>query len=42
MSDGATQEEALKNLRDAMEAWLEEARALGRDIPTPKPIAISA
>jgi antitoxin HicB len=35
MSDGDTQEEAIANLRDAIEAWTEEARALGREIPQP-------
>jgi antitoxin HicB len=42
MSDGETQEQALANLRDAMEAWLEEASALGREIPDPKPFAMTA
>jgi antitoxin HicB len=37
MSDGATQEEAISNLRDAMAAWVEEAEAIGRDIPPPVP-----
>lgn len=35
MSDGETQEAAIKNLRDAMQAWFDEARTLGRDIPKP-------
>ena len=35
MSDGETPEEALENVRDAIEQWLSEARALGRAIPTP-------
>ena len=34
-SDGETQEEALANVRDAVEAWIEEARALGRPVPAP-------
>jgi predicted RNase H-like HicB family nuclease len=34
-SDGGTPEEALANVRDAVEAWIEEARALGRSVPTP-------
>jgi antitoxin HicB len=42
MSDGATQEEAIENLRDAIEAWLDEARALGREIPDPKSFAMTA
>ena len=35
VSDGDTPEEALANVRDAMSAWIEEARALGRAVPTP-------
>jgi predicted RNase H-like HicB family nuclease len=42
MSDGETQEEAIKNLHDAMEAWVDEARTLGREIPDPKPLAKTA
>ena len=37
MSDGDTREAAARNIDDAIAAWLEEARALGRDIPQPKP-----
>jgi predicted RNase H-like HicB family nuclease len=42
MSDGETQEEAIKNLHEAMEAWFDEARALGREIPDPTPVARTA
>jgi predicted RNase H-like HicB family nuclease len=35
MSDGETPEEALANVRDAVAAWIEEARALGRPVPKP-------
>jgi predicted RNase H-like HicB family nuclease len=35
MSDGETPEEALANVRDAVEAWIEAARALGRAVPAP-------
>lgn len=35
MSDGDTPEDALANVRDAIAAWIDEARALGRPIPTP-------
>ena len=35
MSDGETPEEALANVQDAIGEWLHEARALGRDVPTP-------
>lgn len=36
MSDGATQEEALANVKDAIAAWLATAASMGREIPTPK------
>ncbi len=35
MSDGATPEEALANIQDAVHSWLDEAKALGREIPGP-------
>lgn len=35
MSDGETREEAVRNVEDAIRAWLEEARTLGRSIPAP-------
>ena len=35
MSDGKTAEAALANVRDAIAAWIEEARALGRPVPAP-------
>ncbi|MDQ2802328.1 MAG: type II toxin-antitoxin system HicB family antitoxin [Pseudomonadota bacterium] len=35
MSDGETRELAARNVGDAIEAWIEEARALGRAIPVP-------
>jgi antitoxin HicB len=35
MTDGETPEEALANVRDAIDAWIEEARALGRPVPPP-------
>ena len=35
MSDGDTSEEALANVRDAVAAWIEEARSLGRSVPKP-------
>lgn len=34
-SDGETREEAARNVGDAIEAWIEEARALDRVIPAP-------
>ncbi len=35
MSDGETREEAARNISDAIFAWIEEARSLGRPIPEP-------
>jgi predicted RNase H-like HicB family nuclease len=35
MSDGDTREAALRNVTDAIAAWIEEAQALGRPIPAP-------
>jgi predicted RNase H-like HicB family nuclease len=35
MSDGETAEEALANVKDAISAWIDEARALGRAVPAP-------
>lgn len=35
MSDGETPEQALANVLDAIEAWLEAARDLGHEIPEP-------
>jgi predicted RNase H-like HicB family nuclease len=37
MSDGDTREEAARNIEDAIRSWLEEARALGRPVPSPRP-----
>ena len=35
MSDGETRELAARNVDDAIKAWIEESRALGRAIPVP-------
>ena len=35
MSDGATPEEALQNVQDAITAWIEAAKVWGRPIPAP-------
>jgi len=35
MSDGATPEEALSNIQDAIAAWIEAARDLGHAVPKP-------
>jgi predicted RNase H-like HicB family nuclease len=40
MSDGATQEEAVENVRDAIAAWIEQAQAMGRAIPPPHQISL--
>jgi antitoxin HicB len=34
-SDGETPEEAIRQVQEAIVAWIEEARALGREIPKP-------
>lgn len=33
VSQGETKEEALRNVRDAIEAWIEAAASLGRNVP---------
>ncbi len=35
MSDGATPEEAIANIQDAIVAWIEAARDLGHAVPQP-------
>jgi predicted RNase H-like HicB family nuclease len=35
MSDGATPEDALANVRDAIEAWIKAAQDLGHIVPEP-------
>jgi predicted RNase H-like HicB family nuclease len=35
ISDGETPEEALASVKDAVDAWIDEARALGRPVPRP-------
>ena len=42
MSDGATRELAARNVGDAIRAWIEEAQALGRPIPAPSRLPVSA
>ena len=36
MAHGDTQEEALRNINDAMELWVDTARERGRAVPRPK------
>jgi antitoxin HicB len=38
MSDGETPAEAIENVQDAIEEWLDLARKLGREIPTPSKV----
>jgi predicted RNase H-like HicB family nuclease len=35
MSDGETPEEALRNVAQAIDEWVEHARSLGWDVPAP-------
>jgi antitoxin HicB len=37
MSDGATPEEALKNVQEAIVSWIEAAKEWKLDIPEPSP-----
>ena len=36
MVDGATYEEALRNVQTVISEWIETAKRLGREIPAPK------
>ena len=36
MAHGPTQDEALSNIREAMDLWIETAKEFGDPIPTPK------
>jgi predicted RNase H-like HicB family nuclease len=36
MSDGETPQEALENIFDAINCWMEAAREMGRKVPEPK------
>jgi antitoxin HicB len=43
MSDGETPQEALANVQDAIEVWIEAAKDLGHTVPQPtKRFALSA
>ena len=42
MSDGETPAEAIENVQDAIEEWLDLARKLGRDIPAPSEVSAIA
>jgi antitoxin HicB len=39
MSDGETREMAKRNIEDAIASWIEEAKALGREVPRPARVA---
>jgi antitoxin HicB len=39
VSDGETPYEALSNVQDAIDQWIDEAKALGRSIPAPSMVA---
>jgi predicted RNase H-like HicB family nuclease len=42
MSDGETPEQALANVLDAIETWVEAARDLGHEVPEPsRPHAVA-
>ena len=36
MSDGATPQEALENVFDAINCWIEAAQEMGRTVPPPR------
>ncbi|MCK4911397.1 MAG: type II toxin-antitoxin system HicB family antitoxin [Thermodesulfovibrionales bacterium] len=36
MADGASYEEAIKNVQVVIAQWIETAKDLGRDVPAPK------
>ncbi|WP_137156292.1 type II toxin-antitoxin system HicB family antitoxin [Rhizobium sp. FKL33] len=42
MSDGETPEQAIANVREAIDDWLDESRALGRAAPIPTTRALAA
>ena len=42
MADGATYQAALAAAEDAIEAWIDTARELGREVPVPQPHRASA
>ena len=42
MSDGDTAEAALASVQDAVAAWIEEAKSLGRPIPPPSRHLVAA
>jgi predicted RNase H-like HicB family nuclease len=41
-SDGTTEAEALENVRDAIQLWIEDAKAHGDEIPDDFPLEVRA
>ncbi|WP_406854720.1 type II toxin-antitoxin system HicB family antitoxin [Alsobacter sp. KACC 23698] len=42
MSDGETPEEALHNVLEAIESWLDAARSMALEVPPPRRIPVQA
>lgn len=42
MAHGATQMDAVQNVREAIDLWIETAREFGDEIPKPQPHPIAA
>ena len=42
MADGQSYQEAVKNAEVIIQEWIETAQSLGRPIPTPKSLLLSA
>ncbi len=40
ISDGETPDEAVRNVLDAQDAWIEEARETGRPVPAPAAVEV--
>ena len=38
MGDGATESEAIADVREAAMGWIEAARDMGREVPAPSPM----
>ena len=42
MSDGETAEQALASVKDAIAAWIDEAKSIGRAVPPPSRHLVAA
>ncbi len=42
IADGSTQEEALQNVREVAQLWIDTARDKGRKVPEPRTMTIAA